>query len=71
MSDKPNIPKKKSVGKLIAGLVIGGTIGSVMGLAFAPQKGNRTRKVLKEKAEKALGEGKKIVEKIREKKKGK
>lgn len=46
-------PKKKKLGwaldKLVMGVIIGGAIGSVLGMVFAPQKGKETRKILKEK----------------------
>ncbi len=59
--DLPEPKKKRKVGGLIATLVIGGAIGSVIGLAFAPQRGSKTRKVLKEKAGTAIKEGKKFL----------
>jgi gas vesicle protein len=37
MNSQSKIPKKKK-SKLLAGLIIGGAIGSVLGLAFAPKK---------------------------------
>ncbi len=64
MSDELDLPepkKKRGVSGLITTLVIGGAIGSVLGLAFAPQRGSKTRKVLKEKADVAVKEGKKFL----------
>ena len=54
--------KKGCVGKVIAGLVIGGAIGSVLGLAFAPQRGEKTRKELKKKTDKAVEIGQKMYD---------
>lgn len=56
-------PKKKSGGKLLAAIVIGGAIGSVLGLAFAPNKGTQFRKKMKDMSGKALD---KIKEKMDE-----
>ena len=58
-------PKKKSGGKLLAAIVIGGAIGSVLGLAFAPNKGTQFRKMMKDMSGKAL---EKIKEKMDEEK---
>ena len=41
--------KKGIVDKLIMGAIVGGAIGSVVGLTVAPKKGEETRKYLKEK----------------------
>jgi gas vesicle protein len=43
--------QKGSSGKLLAGLVIGGAIASILGLHLAPKK---TKKALKSKAKKIL-----------------
>jgi gas vesicle protein len=59
MSDDENC-KKSGSGKLLAGLVIGGAIASVLGWKHAPKK---TKKVLKQKAKKIL---EKVEEKIHE-----
>lgn len=56
--------------KLVMGVIIGGAIGSVLGMAFAPRKGKETRKFLKEKgkelAENAKRESKNLYESIKE-----
>ena len=39
-----------SVGKFIAGFVIGGVVGAVVGVLLAPQSGEETREMLKEKS---------------------
>lgn len=44
-------PKKKSkVDKLIKGIIIGGAIGSVVGITLAPKSGRETRTALKNTA---------------------
>lgn len=63
-----NTPKKSNTGKIIAGLVIGGALGSLLGLVLAPHEGKKTRKLLKEKASDALEKGKEIVEKMNDEK---
>ena len=52
MTDENSNPeKKKGSGKMIAGLVIGGAIASVLGLRLAPKK---TKKALKKKLKATL-----------------
>ena len=60
-SKKPEISQKKkgSIGKVVAGLVIGGAVGSVLWMAFRKKHDEEdpadTRKRLREEARKALG----------------
>lgn len=65
--------KKKSIGsaldKIFMGAIIGGAIGSVLGMSVAPKKGKETRQFLKrktldiiEKAEKMLRKNEPNVE---------
>ena len=44
-----NMAKTKSVGSILAGFVIGGLIGAAAALLMAPQSGERTRALLREK----------------------
>ncbi|MFA6458167.1 MAG: YtxH domain-containing protein [Patescibacteria group bacterium] len=53
-------PEKKSGGKLLAGLIIGGAIASVLGIHLTPKK---TQNLLKKKARRIWG---KIEDKIHE-----
>jgi len=39
------------------GAIVGGAVGSVLGLVFAPKKGEDTRKFLKEKGKELIGKG--------------
>jgi gas vesicle protein len=40
---------ERNVGLLLAGLALGGLVGSASGLLFAPQSGKRTRELLRDK----------------------
>lgn len=55
-------PKKRGrfIDKLILGAIIGGAIGSVLGLTLAPKKGKETRDLLKEKGKEVYRKGKDI-----------
>lgn len=55
-------PKKtgRFIDKLILGAIIGGAIGSVLGLTLAPKKGKETRELLKEKSKQVYKKGKDI-----------
>ncbi len=53
MSDySPEVTEKKVMangsGKFLGGLLIGGAIGTVIGILFAPRSGKETRQMLKE-----------------------
>jgi len=50
------------MGKIFRGLTFGGMVGFVLGLLFAPQKGEETRKKLSDSLEK----GKEKFEEIKE-----
>jgi len=48
---KPENDKKvKKFDRLIMGAIIGGAIGSVLGMGLAPKKGKETRKIIGQKA---------------------
>ncbi len=44
--------KKKKGGllKILTGMVVGGAVGSILGLTLAPRKGKETRKAIKDKS---------------------
>lgn len=53
--------EKKSAGhldKIVMGVILGGAIGSVLGLTLAPRKGKETREIIKEKGKELLEKGK-------------
>ena len=41
-------------GKIIAGIVIGGAVGSVLGLTLAPHTGKKTREMIVKKANETI-----------------
>lgn len=41
----------KAVDKLVMGMIIGGAVGSVLGMAFSPKSGKENRKLVKNKVE--------------------
>jgi gas vesicle protein len=53
--------KKGMVDKLVMGAIIGGAIGSVVGMTVAPKKGEETRKYLKEKGKEAIEKSKEFI----------
>lgn len=44
-------------GSLLAAFVLGGVIGAVLGLLFAPRSGKETREIITDKAQEYWGEG--------------
>lgn len=69
MDQQSQPPKKKgklrwALDKLVMGAIIGGAIGSVLGMAFAPRKGKETRKILKEKGKELYGKAEELKEKL-------
>ncbi|MBU0671984.1 MAG: YtxH domain-containing protein [Candidatus Margulisbacteria bacterium] len=52
------------MGRIFKSLTIGSIIGFVMGLLFAPQKGEETRKKLQESIEKGKGKFTELKEEI-------
>ena len=53
---KPKVGKK--IFKVLTGVVIGGAIGSILGLTLAPKKGKETRQYLRDKSLEMFLEGK-------------
>ncbi|MBN2087813.1 YtxH domain-containing protein [Candidatus Peregrinibacteria bacterium] len=53
---KPKVGKK--IFKVLTGVVVGGAIGSILGLTLAPRKGKETRQYLRDKSLEMFLEGK-------------
>ena len=58
--DKKKLGHK--VDRLIMGIILGGAIGSVLGLTLAPRKGKETREIIKQKGGEFLEKGKAVSE---------
>jgi gas vesicle protein len=56
------------MGRLFRNLTLGGIAGFVMGLLFAPQKGEETRKKLQDSIEKGKGKFEELKEEFTKKK---
>ncbi len=56
------------MGKIFKSLTIGSIVGVVMGLLFAPQKGEETRKKLQDSLEKGKGKFQEIKDEIKKEK---
>lgn len=54
----------KHLDRLVMGIILGGAIGSVLGLTLAPRKGKETREILKKKSQELLEKGKNVSEKF-------
>lgn len=55
----------KKVDRFIMGALLGGAIGSVLGMTMAPKKGKETRDILKEKGKKLFQKSKEIIKKTK------
>ncbi len=60
MAENKKITKKFE--NLVTGVIIGGAIGSVLGLTLAPRKGSETRKMITDKGEELINKGKEASE---------
>ncbi len=52
--------KKSKLDKLVMGAIVGGAIGSVIGMSIAPQKGAETREMLAQKGKDVYAKGKEV-----------
>lgn len=55
--------KKKRIAKMVKGLIIGGAIGSVLGVTLAPKKGKETRDALIKSGKIAYDKGSDLFQK--------
>lgn len=60
--------KQKYFDKLVMGMVLGGAIGSVLGLGLAPKKGKETREIIAKKSTEIFNEIKGGVQEMANKK---
>lgn len=63
---KPEEKKKSTIDKLIMGAIIGGAVGSVVGMSIAPKSGKETRELLTQKGKDIYEKGKEVSAKIQE-----
>ena len=56
--------QKSKIDKLVMGAIVGGAIGSVIGMSIAPKKGKDTREFLTQKGKDIYDKGKELNEKI-------
>lgn len=64
MSEEKNKKISKRFDNLVSGVIIGGAIGSVLGLTLAPRKGSETRKIIKDKSMEVIEKGKEMGEEL-------
>jgi len=53
---------RKKLFRILTGVVIGSAVGSILGLTFAPKKGEDTRKYIKDKSMEIFLKSKKALE---------
>lgn len=56
--------KKSKLDKLIMGAIVGGAVGSVIGMSIAPKKGSETREIIAQKGKELIKKGQESLEKI-------
>lgn len=59
--------KENHLDKVVMGMIVGGAIGSVLGLGLAPKKGSDTRKYLGKQAGKALRSARDVIQEAAQK----
>lgn len=58
--------KKSKLDKLIMGAIVGGAVGSVIGMSIAPQKGKETREIITRKGKELIKKGQDSIHKFSE-----
>jgi len=53
---------KKTLDKLLLGVVIGGAVGSILGVTLAPKSGKETRKMISQKSSKTWQKISRVIE---------
>ncbi|HEY5714705.1 MAG TPA: YtxH domain-containing protein [Candidatus Gracilibacteria bacterium] len=59
-------PPKKRRGSWLMGLLVGGAIGSVLSILFAPDAGKQTRKKAADGSKKVWGQIKRVIDELSE-----
>ena len=62
--EEENKNKKRKKNSLLTTLIIGGAVGSILGLLFAPKKGEELRKDIKDTASEVFEKTKNVTEVI-------
>ncbi len=63
----PEKEQKRKRRSLITGIIVGGAVGSVLSLLFAPDKGEKTRDKVKRKGKALFAGGKTVAERFLDK----
>lgn len=58
--------KKSKIDKLVMGAIVGGAIGSIVGMSIAPKKGKETRQLIAQKSKDIYDKGKELGSKMHE-----
>ena len=58
--------KKSHIDKLMMGAIVGGAVGSVIGMSIAPKKGKETREMLAQKGKDIIQKGQEVSHKVKE-----
>ncbi len=58
--------KKSKIDKLIMGAIVGGAVGSVIGMSIAPNKGKETREIIASKGKELIKKGQESLDKFSE-----
>lgn len=61
-SKDPKEKKLRKIDRLVKGLIIGGAVGSVIGITLAPKAGRDTRKILADSSKFAFDKGKALLD---------
>ncbi len=62
--DLPDKKKHSKLDKLIMGAIVGGAVGSVIGMSIAPQKGKETRELIAQKGKELIKKGQDSLDKF-------
>ncbi|GEM_PF-4984265 len=57
---------ERDSGSFVAGFIVGAVVGAILGLFLAPQSGEETRRIVKEKLENIKEQASETAKKVRE-----